>query len=200
MYKFTSILLVAFLISNCGASKKVTTNSKSQEVIRTDFTNYLDAIINREFSKAMDYVLPEFFEIFPKDQMIKAMEQTFETPGMTIELSDPKILNIGETSSIENSYYSKLKYSNTMRIKIESEDEETAEEKEMSSNIMLLAFEQQFGKGNVTYVAETEFYEVYSEKEVIAISADGLADWKFLVIEERQKFILEKLVPKELLK
>ena len=188
------------MISSCGTSKKVKTLIENQNTIRIDFNNYLEAIVSKEFSKSMDYIVPEFFEIFPKEQMIKVMEQTFNNPEMEFELKDPKILEIGKIKEVDDRFYSKLRYSNLMNMKIVSEEEETEEEKKMRNNLMKLSFEQTFGSGNVEYNSETEFFQIYSEKEVIAISDNGKTEWKFLVVEEKQKFILEKIVPEEVLK
>ena len=61
-----------------------------------------------------------------------------------------------------------------------------------------LSFEKNFGSENVKYNKETDFFEILVEKQVYTISQDGKTDWKFLVIEKKQKVLLEKLLPKEL--
>lgn len=201
MNKILSILAIVVMISSCGTSKKAKTLLENQNTIKTDFYKYLDAISNKEFSKSMDYIVPEFFEIIPKEQMIKAMEQTFNDPEMEFDLKDPKILEIGNIKEVNNRFYSKLRYSNLMNMKIVSEEEEeTEEEKKMQNSLMKLSFEQIFGSANVEYDSETNFFQIYSEKEVIAISDNGKTDWKFLVVDEEQNFILEKLVPEEVIK
>lgn len=174
--------------------------AENQNTIRSDFKNYLNAITTKQFSKSMDFIVPEFFEIFPKEQMIKVMEQTFNNPEIEFELKDPKILGVGKTKKVDNKFYSKLRYSNMMNMRIVSDEEETDEEKKMRINLMKLSFEETFGSGNVDYNSETDFFQIYSEKEVIARSENGKSAWKFLVIEEKQKFIVEKLVPEEVIK
>ncbi|MEZ4847302.1 MAG: hypothetical protein R3B93_01440 [Bacteroidia bacterium] len=200
MNKILSIFAMIILISSCGTSKKAKTLIENQNTIRIDFNNYLEAITNKEFSKSMDYIVPEFFEIFPKEQMIKVMEQTFNNPEMEFELKEPKILEIGKIKKVNERFYSKLRYSNLMNMKFKGEEEETEEEKKMRNNLMKLSFEQTFGSENVEYNSEADFFQIYSEKEVIAISDNGKTEWKFLVVEEKQKFILEKLVPEEVIK
>ncbi|SDG84702.1 hypothetical protein SAMN04488062_102349 [Flavobacterium omnivorum] len=169
-----------------------------KKTIEIEFTEYLNSIVNKNFAKSMNYVIPEFFEIIPKSQMIKLMEQTFNNPSMEFELKNPKILSIDDAQKIEEKFYSLLSYSNQMNMKILNEGEETEDEKKMRIGLTQLSFEQNFGSENVKYNKETDFFEILVEKQVYTISKDGETDWKFLVIEKKQKVLLEKLLPKEL--
>ena len=58
--------------------------------------------------------------------------------------------------------------------------------------------ENQFGQDNVIYDFSTESYRIFVIKNVIADSKDK-NNWTFVVVEDRQKPILEKFMPKELL-
>ncbi|GGZ94807.1 hypothetical protein [Algibacter mikhailovii] len=169
-----------------------------KENIKSEFTEYLNSLINMEFEKSFEYITPEFFEIVPKSQMLQLMEQTFNNPTMVIEIKNPKILTIRNSEIIENKYYSLLTYSNQMNFKMNSEEEETEDEKTMRINLMKLSFQQNFGAENVVYNEKTEFFEIYSEKDVYGISINGETNWKFLVLEKDSKIILDKILPKEL--
>ena len=57
-----SLLTILFLaIATLGFSQEYKENFKSQ------FSDYLNSIVNMEFEKSMEYILHEFFEIVPKD-------------------------------------------------------------------------------------------------------------------------------------
>jgi hypothetical protein len=77
----------------------------------------------------------------------------------------------------------------------ESKDEE---QNELNRNLMKLTLEKTFGSGNVKFNEETEFYEIHSIKNAFGISENGTSDWKFVIVEPKQKFILEKILPNEL--
>jgi hypothetical protein len=62
--------------------------------LKKEFNDYLSTIVNMEFEKSMEYIVPEFFEIVPKSQMIKVMKQAFNNPGVEIEITNPKIIGI----------------------------------------------------------------------------------------------------------
>ena len=126
------------------------------------------------------------------------MEQTFNNPTMEIEIKNPKILTINDSEIIENKYYSQLTYSNQMNFKMNSEEEETDDEKKMRINLTKLSFEQSFGAENVKYNEKTDFFEIYSEKDVFGISINGKTNWKFLVLDKDSKIILDKILPKVL--
>ena len=70
----------------------------------------------------------------------------------------------------------------------------------MRIEMIKLTLKNKFGSKNVNYNATTDFFEVHVTKQAIAISTDGISQWKFLVFEENQRAILEQLVPKELIK
>lgn len=166
--------------------------------LKKEFNQYLSTIVNMEFEKSMEYITPEFFEIIPKAQMIKAMKMAFNNPGMEFEIKNPKILKVNDKKEIENKYYSLLTYSNQLNMKIKGEEGETKDEKTTRINLTKLSLEKTFGSGKVVYNEKTEFFEIQSQKDVYAISKNGKSDWKFLVIEKKQKMILEKILPKEL--
>lgn len=168
--------------------------------IETEFTKYLNSIVNMEFDKSVGYITPEFFEIVSKSQMIKLMEQTFHNPEMQFKIKNPQIIKINDSKKIDDRYYSLLTYSNQMDIKFNSEAKETEEEKETRINLTKLSLERTFGAKNVKYNKETGTFEIQSQKDVYAISKNGNTDWKFLVIERNQKLILDKILPEELLK
>ncbi|MFD0964355.1 hypothetical protein [Pseudofulvibacter geojedonensis] len=190
--KRTLLTILFLIICTNGIAQKYKKNIKSE------FTEYLNSLINMDFEKSFEYITPEFFEIVPKSQMLQLMEQTFNNPAVVIEIKNPKILTINDSKKIENKYYSLLTYSNQMNFRMKSEEEETEDEKTMRINLTKLSFEQNFGSENVKYNEKTEFFEIYSEKDVYGISVNGETNWKFLVLEKDSKIILTKLLPKEL--
>jgi len=83
-------------------------------------------------------------------------------------------------------------------MKFRGEKGETAVEHKSRINLTELSLDNTFGADNVKYNEKTDFFEVYSEKQVYAISENGETGWKFVVLEKNQKPILEKILPKQL--
>lgn len=166
--------------------------------IRSDFTAYLDALTKKQFEKSTAYLVPGLFEIIPKAQMIKAMEQAFNNPDMEFELKDSRILSVNDSKLIQQKYYAMMTYSNMMNMRFKAEKGETVQDKKDRIEMLRESMAQTFGEKNVTYNSATDYFEIYSEKEVYAISDNGKTEWKFLVLEKNQKALLEKLLPAEL--
>ncbi len=187
-------LIAALFIAIC-------INGRAQDYkkeIESEFMEYLNSLVNMEFEKSVEYITPEIFEIIPKSQMIKMMEMTFNNPSIEFELKNPEIIKIENAQKLEDKFYALLTYTNQMNMKLLAEGEETEDEKKMRINLSKLSLEQTFGVENVKYDEETDFFEIQAQKDVYGISKNGLTDWKFIVIEKKQKIILEKILPKAL--
>lgn len=187
----TILILGIYSIAFCQEYKKE---------IEKQFLEYNNLIIKQEFGKSMAFIPEEFFEIIPKEQMILVMEKTFNNPEVEFELMEPKIIEISEVEKIDDKFYSLLSYSSLMNMKFinNDENEETATEHQLRMNMIKLSLEETFGSDNVQYDGETDVFEVNAQKQAYAISENGRQDWKFLVIEKKQKFILTKLLPEQL--
>ncbi|WP_111672077.1 hypothetical protein [Algoriphagus litoralis] len=190
------ILILLLLVSNFtfGQSEK-----DYKENLNSDFHEYNELILKQEFDKALDFMLPEFFEIIPKSQMILLMKQVYNNPDLEFEAEKPKDIEYGEPKKIEAKYYSEITYSYDIKMKFNTiEERDDEEQNKLNRNLLKLSLEKTFGSGNVEFNEETEFYEIHSIKNAFGISENGMSDWKFIVVEPQQKFILEKILPKEL--
>lgn len=167
--------------------------------IAKEFSAYTQAIVDRKFDVAAEYIHPDFFEIIPKKSIISLMEMPYKMPNIEIEIVDPEVLSVEDAELIQGRYYSMITYSNLMNIKVGTDEPETAEEKTERIALLNLSYQNKFGADNVHYNEETEFFEILITKKVIAISDDGQTGWKFIVGEKKQKSILGKVLPKEIL-
>ncbi len=168
--------------------------------IDTEFNQYLDLVTQKKFEKSMEYLIPEFFDLFPKAKIVEAMEKVFNNPAVEFEIKNNTIEKIADLQKIKNKFYAVMTYSNQMNMRVKSDKVETDDEKKMRIEMIKLTLQNKFGSKNVGYNTSTDFFEVQVTKQAIAISNDGVEQWKFLVFEENQRALLEKLVPKELLK
>ena len=164
-----------------------------KDSIQQQFLRYTVHLMNKEFAQSVDYINPDFFTIVPKAQMIQLIEQVYNNPEMEFEIDSPRIASIEDKVSINNTYYTKLKYANNLFIKY---GELTTAAKDTALMVQML--QQQFGRDQVSYNPATLFYKISVTKNVVANSKDNL-HWTFVVIEEKQKPILEKFLPKQLL-
>lgn len=164
-----------------------------KDSIKAQFLRYTDLLVKKDFAKATGYINPGFFKIIPKAQLIIVIEKTYNNPAFDFKIEEPAIVSIGDSKTITDNSFVKLQYSNYLTIHFKNDDEE-----KQDTVLTKKALQAQFGQNNVTYDTSTDTYRVFVIKNVIANSIDN-RNWTFVVIEEKQKPILEKFIPKELL-
>lgn len=161
--------------------------------LKRQFLTYTEHLSKKEFTQAVEYINPDMFAILPKAQLITVMEQTFNSKEVSFDFQQPTFLAINDKQTIKGIDYVKFEYTNIMEMKYKS-----GEIAPKDSTMMLGILQGQFGEENVSYNTQKDSYAIKVLKKVIANSRDE-KNWKFLVIEERQRPLLEKILPKELL-
>ncbi len=192
------IFIALMLVSNVTFGQ---TDGSYTENLDRDFMEYHDLIVHQELEKSMEFMLPEIFEIIPMDQMLVMMKQVYNNPDMEFRVDRPKDVTYGEPQKIDVKYYSEISYTYDMKIRyLNLEESEEGAEDEMGKEFIKSALELAYGEGNVEYDEETDFYEIHAVKKAYGVSENGTSDWKFVVVEPKQKLMLEKILPKELTK
>jgi len=202
LFKKNILVLALLFVGTLGYSQDYKTEIKSE------FSNYLDAILAQDFEKSMEYVIEDVFEIIPKESMISVMEATFNTPGLELSLEKANIISVGDTEIVEGKFYSLLSYSNIMKMKFLEEEPEDAENEESQTEeelakeekirvaLIKVSLAKSFGEENIKYDEDTKIYEIFATKQAYAISKNGKDNWKFIVVEKNQKPFLEMILPK----
>lgn len=184
MKKFLSICFL-------GAALLAFSQNYSRE-IEKQFQDYTQLIANKSFAKALDsYANEDFLNLIPKDQMLKMMDQVFNSKEIEFVTHEPQNLKIEETVLKKGTVsYVKLNYDQRIDMKFNSNV--------LQKEQLLAALQREFGEENVKYNETTHFYEIQTHKDAIANSKD-LANWKFTVLERDQMPLLSQFLPKELL-
>lgn len=199
MKNLVTVVLFLLFFTSCFTSRNSKLQSGAQDEIRTDFIEYYDLIIQHKFADAMEFIVPEFFNIFPKDELIQMMEQLFNNPMFNFQLKKPEINEVGKIIKEGGQYYAVLKYSNWMNMHVAGEDNESESEKKDRIAMLKGALEITFGSENVKYNEETDYFEIFTLKEALAVSENGKTNWKFITVEENQKMLLKKIIPERIL-
>jgi len=167
--------------------------------IKQRFTEYTNYIVHHEFDKSLDYVPEAIFTIVPRAQMAAAFEQLLNNKAMEVRITGFEINDIGNSRKIDSSYYSLIKYTSMMSMKIISNKQESIIEKGKRLSMAKAAFSNTFGSDNVKLDEATETFTLSPKKQSWAISKNGQDEWKFVNIEPTQRLIMEKLLPKVLI-
>lgn len=170
-----------------------------QEIEKT-FTTYIDLVLNKDFRKSADYIFEDLYKIVSKEQLIQVLETTFNNPAMTYGIKNPKIIEVSDITKIDQKFYALLRYSNLLSMKFNEEKLLTEQEHQTRLQRIKTALDNTFGAEKVKLNSTTQFFEIYAEKQVCAISDDGLTGWKFIMMDKKQKPVLEKVLPLQLTK
>lgn len=192
MKKFVLILLVFV---------SVAAQAQDSKIVTEQYMAYSKLIIEKNFEKGFDYLNEGIFEIAPRDQMMQVMDQTFNNPELTVEMTMPEVSDFSTAKKIEAKYYIKFKSLNVVRMRMNTliNPEKTAEENKAMIDMLKQSFESKFGAGNVSYDEKTNFFSLKATKPVIAASTDK-KNWKFITVDsDEMKPMLESFIPKELL-
>ena len=181
------IVLVSFAFSTTLSAQAY------KDSIKAQFLRYTNLLIEKDFAKSTEYINPGFFKLIPKPQLVAVIEKTYNNPALDFSIENPVLVSVGDIKVINGDNFVKMQYSNFLKMHFKSSDgkaQDTAATK--------AALIKQFGQNNVSYDAATDTYKIFVVKDVIANSTDK-QNWTFVVVEEKQKPLLEKFIPKELL-
>ncbi|PIE50129.1 MAG: hypothetical protein CSA38_04870 [Flavobacteriales bacterium] len=190
------IFLILFL-AIFGLGKSQVSDDYKKTVV-TSFIDYNRLLINKDFEKALEYMPSQFFDIVSKKQLILFIEKLYNNPEMEFKFSEPTNIVVGDVKQIEGKYYVPIDYHSNLKVKYNLEKKDDKEENKLQANLIKMMLEEKFNT-EVQYDEKTGFYDINKNKRCIAISSKEIKDWKFIVIEKKRKFLLQKLFPKELI-
>lgn len=161
--------------------------------VKKQFLEYANLLVKKDFAGSVEYLNPAFLTIVPKAQLVKVLEQTYNNPNIDFNIEQATVLSVEDKKKIAGQDYVNLRYSNYLNMHFKS-----PEGKRIDTAAVKTRLETQFGQGNVTYNSQTDFFHILVFKNVVANTADN-KKWTFVVVEDKQKPMLEKILPKELL-
>ncbi len=164
--------------------------AQHKEEITSAFNEYFAFMEKGEFTKSLDYLPSQFFDVVPRAQMEAAINQTFNNPSFSIQMDEGAVTDISDEVIHEDVHYATMDYSNTMTISLA----ESAEPQMFS--ILRQSFEQQVGAENMTVNEEAGTIRVSQASTMYAIkNPDG--KWRFVEKNPQLGQILEQIIPAE---
>ena len=166
--------------------------------VQKRFDEYYSLIKNNKIDEAVEYIPDEFFDVIPKAQMITALKSVMNNPELNYKILDYQIVELKDKKLIGSKYYVLLTYTSKMIMGFKQLDSLTSEKKKTQLSLIKLSLANTFGTDNVKLDDTTNFFNIVTRKKSCGISADGLNGWKFVNIEPRQRLLLDKVLPKEI--
>lgn len=174
-----------------------------KDEIKRIFIDYFQTVEQRDNAKTLNYIYPEVFRHFPKDRMLEAMDKMKADTTTATTMGDAVVASISETLEIDGVKYALIRYSFRMTMTMMTADENSNIDQEENFNSADFTYEmlkEKYGEKNVNYDREHNKLDVNVTNEMYAINAPAYKEWKFLEKKESMKPVLEKLLPKKVLK
>lgn len=196
----TFLFVTLFIIGAYGQSDK--------DEVKSTFHDYFNTVMQQENEKTLGYIYPKLFDIIPKEKMLDIMNKTKADTSTRVALAEPAITSISETTKIEETAYVVIQYTFKMTMTFPKapepdEEEEVDSEPEENSDPIDFTFEmlkEKYGEKNVKIDRENSTLEAKASNEMFGIHDPAYSGWKFLEKKDSMKPILEKLLPKKVLK
>ena len=149
----------------------------------------------KDIERVMDYTYPKLFTIAPKEAVIAAMKNAYDTEDFIIELDSVQILTIFPVFRINDTSYVKVKHTMLMKMKYkEPYDSTDAEGKELMVSLM----EQKFGKGNVRFDPNANSLNIFMTPDMVGIKNKS-SKWTFANLDTDNPQMLSMLFSKQVL-
>jgi len=190
-HTFTLLFFLVLSISSFAQDYK--------ENIRNRFTQYTKHLLDQDFDKSMDYLPEAIFTIVPRTQMVEIFEQVFNNKAVEMKMISFDIKEITNTRKIDSCYYVGIKYTSVISMKYISDTTSSSDSKANRISMTKAALANTFGSDNVKVDEVTETYTISPTKKSWAISKNGQDGWKFVNVDPKQRVLMEKILPKQLI-
>ena len=192
--KYTFLLCLftgIFAFNATGQNKLLMLSSPEQKKeIRNTLTTYLSYTKTKEYSKILDFVHPKLFDVVSRQAILDQFEAMESDESMQITFGDALIKDISDLVRVGQRYFSLVFYQFEMTM--------TFNDKSMAP-VMKDAFVSTFGEGNVKIDEAKGAVNVITHKSLFAIKEPELKGWKVIENNPEQRFILEAILPTEVI-
>lgn len=189
----------------CGSKKKTEAGNGSLEKRLAEFMKLNDEM---NMEKMMDYIYPKLFTIAPRESVMKAMKDGFDSEEVKVELDSLKVDKIYPVFEMDKGSYAKVNYSMIMFMDLkkpkDSIDKPVTDHsigKEYpapTATLMQSIMENEFGKENVSVDSQTGSIKVYAKSPMIAVKDEYAKEWSFINFKKDNE-MFAKLFSKEVL-
>lgn len=196
----TFLALFLFMVAACGGKKKegpadtattTTTTTVTGSSLEQRLGEYMKLNEALNLDKLMDYIYPQVFTIAPRESLLEAMKNAFQSEEMEISIENMKAEKIHSSFEMEGGDYAKIIYSMDMTMKGNNGEESWNE-------AMISNMEQAYGKENVSLDEASGALRIHQQAEMVAIKDKHSPEWTFVSLKKDDP-IVQKLFSKELL-
>ncbi|WP_421918198.1 hypothetical protein [Marinifilum sp.] len=181
MKKIVSLLALVLIFSTAFAQKNL------KNTFEKDLLSYTTAFNNKEWDVVTEMLYPRIFEMMSKENMIMLMKG-MDSMGVKMTTDFKSITRISNVVEWGNEKYCKIHYYGVVKVKLSGLMSQ-------GSSLVQAKFEQEFGKENVKYNADSNSFTIQANRSMVAIANKKSSNWKYIDINSPQAKGLQKLIP-----
>jgi len=155
-------------------------------------SEYISANEDLNLEKIMDFIHPKLFEIAPRELMIKALKEVFESDEFKASMDSLEIISVDDEFKYEGISYRKVQYSMVMDFRF-VDAEKTSDS--VFVNLLKTSFSNAFNDAIVSFDKEKNSFHIKGYEFLIAIKDKENALWMFIG-HEKNKMLMEYIFPK----
>lgn len=157
--------------------------SQTLDQLKSDSKLFYDAQYNMDFEKIVSYMHPKLFETMSKDDLLAALDQSYQNEQFRMRLVLPKTtFTYSEIKEIDGKKVCKIEYPQTIRMIFEkplSEEEKVAIEESITTSKPSL---------KVRFEKDRNAFYIEGLEILIAISDETTQNhWKLIMYDQSQK-------------
>ncbi len=152
----------------------------------------LAATQQMDIETILDFTYPKIFTIATREQLIEAMEGSFEAEEFSTAFDSVRLTKIFPVFTTDEGRFAKITHEMLMRMKFRG-PLDSAEQV-----VMKAAFEAQFGANHVRYEESENTFVIFVEAMLVAIKDEFAKEWSFVNYEE-EDMMTELLFSKEII-
>lgn len=150
--------------------------------------------IKENYTSLMDLTYPKLFDLFPKEQMIKALPSMLKGDGYTISLLDtPPNFVYGDIKKIDGGSYVLVKHD----VKMKMVFTEPMGDEELDA--MMPVFKKSMGTEDITFNKPENAFYIKKRAQMIG-AADKLTGNKWTFLNNDNPELLKKLLSENIIK
>lgn len=190
------LLLTAFLSVIVSLSAQ-----DYKKEISSTFVRYFRFYIDNQMDSALNYLDEDIFQYCPRDVLMQSYQFVMKNPQISYEVNLPENIVVGDKQQVENKFYALVSYDSQLKFALHPQllQNETDSAKTVRINHTLAYLRKMPGTKQADYDSSSDMYMTNVSRKIYAVSSDGLSNWKLLILSDRQRLILEKILPYELL-
>ena len=195
------VVVSILTLSACGSSKKKADPSSSSgdsSSMEQRVAAFMKLNEEMKFEEIMEYIYPKVFTIEPKEELLKAMKEGFDSDEVKIDIDSMKVDKIHPVFEMDNASYAKIDFSMQMQMDFTNSQDSAASADTEQSEFMRKTMAAQYGEENVSVDEATGNLIIRVSSIMVAVKEKSDKDWYFVNLKADDP-MMTKIFSKEVI-